>query len=177
MATKPKANITNIEDFLYGLGPVKNDVISFRKVDFEVFKGKRGIELSLEHPGSSKDLNTFKSGIFKELIGNFAGLTRTTDRQGFKILKMPGGATVDFDVEENEDVGKTKGVVIPTRIQEEGSTIVFNRALRDNKKFTADKDENILVNGKDIKQDKVYKELVKVFTPKWVPRLNGWLWT
>jgi len=177
MALKPKANITNIEDFLYGLGPVKNDVISFRKVDFEVFKGKRGIELSLEHPGSSKDLNAFKSGIFKELIGNFTGLTRTTDRQGFKILKMPGGVTIDFDVEENEDVGKTKGVVIPTRIQEEGSTIVFNRALRDNKKFTADKDENILVNGKDIKQDKVYKELVKVFTPKWVPRLNGWLWT
>ena len=64
---KPRADLESIEDFLYELGPVNSkDVISFRKVDFEVLKGRDGIEIFLDHPGSMRDLNYFKSGIFKE---------------------------------------------------------------------------------------------------------------
>ena len=134
---KPRADLESVEDFLYELGPVNSkDVISFRKVDFEVLKGRDGIEIFLEHPGSMRDLNYFKTGIFKELTGAFSGLTRTVDRRGFKILKIQqGNRTITFDVEENAEGSKGKGT-IPTRIQEEGSTIVFNRALRDNKVFT-----------------------------------------
>ena len=175
---KPRADLESVEDFLYELGPVNSkDVISFRKVDFEVLKGRNGIEIFLDHPGSMTDLNYFKRGIFKELTGAFSGLTRTVDRQGFKILKIQqGNRTITFDVEESEEGSKGKGV-IPTRLQEEGSTIVFNRALRDNKVFTVDKNNNIFVNGKSIEDDDVYKKLWKLFGPKWQPRLNEWLWT
>lgn len=178
---KPKANLEEIFNYLYMIGKVNKDKITFRKVEFEVFTGKSGIELTLEHPGSMKDLNYFKSGIFKALIGGFSGLTRSQDKQGFKILKFtdPKGKplSITFDVEENEDLAKIKGKTIPTRIQEEGSTMVFNRALRDNKIFSANKDKKILVSGKPIENDKVYKELQKLFGPVWNSRLDGWLWT
>ncbi len=176
--SKPRADLQSVEDFLYELGPVDSkDVITFRKVQFEVFKGRYGIELFLEHPGSMRDLNYFKTGVFKEITGAFSGLTRTTDSQGFKILKIQqGGKTITFDVEESEEGVKGKGV-IPTRIQEEGSTIIFNRALRDNKKFSSDKDKNVFVEGKPIQNDDVYKNLVKLFGPKWNSRLNDWIWT
>jgi hypothetical protein len=176
MASKPKADLLSVEDFLYELGPVKKEVITFRRVEFEVATFKNNIEIFLDHPGSMTDLNYFKAGVFKELIGNFAGLQRTTDRVGYKILKMPGGGIISFEVEEAPEGSKGKGV-IPTRIQEEGSTIVFNRALRDNKVFTAGKDDKILVNGKTIENDDVYKTLLKLFGPKWQPRLDEWIWT
>ena len=135
---KPKANLEEITNYLYKIGKVNKDVITFRKVDFEVFKVKSGIELSLEHPGSMKDLNFFKSGIFKALIGGFSGLIRTQDKQGYKILKFTENGksiSITFDVEENENLASIKGKTIPTRIQEEGSTIVFNRALKPPDRF------------------------------------------
>ena len=144
---KPKANLEEIFNYLYRIGKVNKDKITFRKVEFEVFTGKSGIELTLEHPGSMKDLNYFKQGIFKALIGGFSGLTRSQDKQGFKILKFTENGkslSITFDVEENEDLAKIKGKTIPTRIQEEGSTIVFNRALRDNKIFTETRNKKIL---------------------------------
>ena len=57
---KPKANLEEIFNYLYRIGKVNKDKITFRKVEFEVFTGKSGIELTLEHPGSMKDLNFFK---------------------------------------------------------------------------------------------------------------------
>ena len=177
---KPKANLEEIFNYLYRIGKVNKDKITFRKVEFEVFTGKSGIELTLEHPGSMKDLNYFKQGIFKALIGGFSGLTRSQDKQGFKILKFTENGkslSITFDVEENEDLAKIKGKTIPTRIQEEGSTIVFNRALRDNKVFTETRDKKILVSNKPIENDKVYKQLVQLFGPKWNSRLDGWIWT
>ena len=177
---KPKANLEEITNYLYKIGKVNKDVITFRKVDFEVFKVKSGIELSLEHPGSMKDLNFFKSGIFKALIGGFSGLIRTQDKQGYKILKFTENGksiSITFDVEENENLASIKGKTIPTRIQEEGSTIVFNRALRDNKIFTETRNKKILVSGKAIENDKVYKQLVQLFGPVWNSRLDGWIWT
>ena len=41
---KPKANLEEITNYLYKIGKVNKDVITFRKVDFEVFKVKSGIE-------------------------------------------------------------------------------------------------------------------------------------
>ena len=55
--------------------------------------------------------------------------------------------------------------------------IVFNRALRDNKIFTETRDKKILVSGKAIENDKVYKQLVQLFGPVWNSRLDGWIWT
>ena len=91
---KPKANLEEIFNYLYKIGKVNSKgVITFRRVEFEVFKDNKGIDLTLEHPGSMKDLNFFKSGIFKALIGGFSGLTRAQDKQGFKILKFTGLAS------------------------------------------------------------------------------------
>ena len=177
---KPKANLEEIFNYLYMIGKVNKEKITFRKVEFEVFKDNKGVELSLEHPGSMKDLNYFKQGIFKALIGGFSGLIRTQDKQGYKILKFTENGksiSITFDVEENENLASIKGKTIPTRIQEEGSTIVFNRALRDNKIFTETRNKKILVSGKAIENDKVYKQLVQLFGPVWNSRLDGWIWT
>ena len=43
MASKPKADLLSVEDFLYELGPVKKEVINFRRVEFEVATFKNNI--------------------------------------------------------------------------------------------------------------------------------------
>ena len=47
---KPKANLEEIFNYLYMIGKVNKEKITFRKVEFEVFKDNKGVELSLEHP-------------------------------------------------------------------------------------------------------------------------------
>jgi hypothetical protein len=74
------------------------------------------------------------------------------------ILKQTGG-------------GGIKQGVIPTAIQEEGSTIIFNQVLIANKNF---KDEESILSDKDTRD-----LLEKCFKQKgnWVSRLEDWTWT
>ena len=61
------------------------------------------------------------------------------------------------------------GTVIPTEIQEKGTTIIFNRALIDNVKFEKES---------DIMDDTVTrKQLQDCFGAKWAHRLDNWTWT
>tara|TARA_B100001109_G_scaffold247766_1_gene237872 strand:- start:1613 stop:3142 length:1530 start_codon:yes stop_codon:yes gene_type:complete len=61
------------------------------------------------------------------------------------------------------------GTVIPTEIQEKGTTVIFNRVLIDNVKF---KKESDIMNDK-----KTREQLQSVFGPKWAHRLDNWTWT
>ena len=64
---------------------------------------------------------------------------------------------------------ETSGTVIPTDIQEKGTTIVFNRALRDNVEF---KKESDILNDKITRQ-----RLEACFGSKWAHKLDNWTWT
>ena len=61
------------------------------------------------------------------------------------------------------------GTVIPTDIQEKGTTIVFNRALLDNVEF---KKESDIMNDRITRQ-----RLEACFGSKWGHRLDNWTWT
>ena len=64
---------------------------------------------------------------------------------------------------------ETSGTVIPTDIQEKGTTIVFNRALRDNVEF---KKESDILNDPITRQ-----RLEACFGSKWAHKLDNWTWT
>ena len=61
------------------------------------------------------------------------------------------------------------GTVIPTEIQEKGTTIIFNRVLIDNVNF---KKESDIMDDK-----KTREQLQSVFGTKWAHRLDNWTWT
>ena len=61
------------------------------------------------------------------------------------------------------------GTVIPTNIQEKGTTIIFNRVLIDNVKF---KKESDIMDDK-----KTREQLQDCFGTKWAHRLDNWTWT
>ena len=167
---RPKATLINVGDFLNQLGP------KFKNINFKVSMEKRGLEIYFKHPGTIKGLNDFKGGIFKELKGNFNGLNSSNvlDKDGFKIIKFQSvNKFIDFNVD-------LKGVefkgAIPAYVHEEGTTKIINRALKGGK-FSEDDKQNILINNKPIKDDRVYKELIKVFGPLYKPRISQWIWT
>ena len=175
---RPKATIQNVEDFLYELGPVRNNEVLFKQLSFSISFGRSGISLELEHPGNMTALNRFKGGIIKELKGNFKGLNEAKDSDGFKILQFTGHQQfIDFDVDQSEV--KFKGA-IPAFVHEEGTTYMLNAALQDNVKFThfeKGKEKHILANGQPVEISDVYKKLMKLFGPKYNFRLPQWMWT
>tara|TARA_S200000501_G_C20833624_1_gene748407 strand:+ start:51 stop:1523 length:1473 start_codon:yes stop_codon:yes gene_type:complete len=93
-----------------------------------------------------------KKGSYEELFVGTEEAERNIKEVRFeKLSKEPGGT------------------VIPTEIQEKGTTIIFNRVLIDNVKF--DKES-------DIMNDKKTREKLKsVFGKKWEHRLDNWTWT
>ena len=170
---RPKATLDNVKAYLNKLEP------KFANIKFKASEGKRGLKISLKHPGTIGGLNKFKQGIFKELKGNFTGLMTSSnivDKDGFKIIKFQNlNRVIDFDV-DLEGV-KFEGA-IPAYIHEEGTTKILNRALKGANKFSLTKDrKNVLINNKPIENDKVYTQLLKVFGPLYKPRLRMWLWT
>ena len=173
MATnsRPKASVEDIEDFLYELGPVdKDDVISFRGIDFEIIRSLPGrtpktLELVFTHPGSKHALNHFKGGIFKEVKGNFSGFVSGSNKyKGFEAIKWDGGRSILYlSPDEDEDAGKG---TVPPQVHERGTALVFTRALHSKKPF---KSEDDLQND-----EKLTKDLKKVFGTKWEHRRKDW---
>ena len=175
---RPKATIQNVEDFLYELGPVRNNEVLFKQLTFAINFGRSGIEIMLEHPGNMNALNRFKGAVIRELKGNFKGLEEAKDADGFKILKYTGHQQfIVFDVDESEV--KFKGA-IPAYVHEEGTTYMLNAALQDDVTFTdfkKGKEKHILANGQPVEISDVYKKLMKLFGPKYNFRLPQWIWT
>ena len=164
MAPKIKANISNLEDFLYEIGPVNTkEQVSYNKTLFEVYKSRGGLEIYVENPpGKKSELNKFRNGIVNEIKGKFTGIN-IFKNDGVPYVKV-GSQTITFDIEEDVDIGG--GGVIPTKIQEEGTTVVLNQVLHNNKKF--DKKEDILDDSETA------KELKKLFGKKYEGRLKEW---
>jgi len=172
---RPEPTLQNVEDFLYELGPVnKEDKITVEGIEFEVNKFERKypqeIELHFEHPGAKRFIDKFKGTIWKELKGNFDPFFPTM-KGGYQALKFgyrtdKSEVLLSFNVEFSGEVAKG---AVPAPIQEEGTTIVLNRALVDNVKFNSK--ESILAD------DKTNKQLMKLFGKKYEKRLKDWTWT
>ena len=93
-----------------------------------------------------------KKGSYEELFVGTEEAERNVKEVRFeKLSKEPGGT------------------VIPTAIQEKGTTIIFNRVLIDNVKFEKESD---IMNDK-----KTRDQLQKCFGATWAHRLDNWTWT
>ena len=172
---RPEPTLQNVEDFLYELGPVnKEDKITVEGIEFEVNKFERKypqqIELHFEHPGAKRFIDKFKGTIWRELKGNFDPFFPAM-KGGYQALKFgyrtdKSEVLLSFNVEFSGEVAKG---AVPAPIQEEGTTIVLNRALVNNVKF--DSKESILADKETNKQ------LTKLFGKKYEQRLKDWTWT
>lgn len=169
---KPRANLNNVEDFLYELGPVnfKGQII-FDKIPFSVLYNPKELTILFENPGTKQSRNDFRNKIIKELTNNFSGIKKSQTPGKSPVLSFQEGTNrfIRFMVEDDEfidDSSSNAGGVIPTKIQEEGTTIVLNQVLHNNKKFD---------NKGDILSDKdTADKLKKLFGPKYSNRLEDW---
>ena len=108
----------------------------------------------------------FKKSFVAFMKENFNGLYGLSGDRGVKTA----GDKIRVVLRSSAD-GKMKRGVIPTAIQEEGSTIIFNQVLDGDKHF---KDEESILADDDTK-----KLLEKCFKQKgnWTSRLEDWTWT
>lgn len=167
---KPKSTIDTVEDFLYELGPVRGEKVTFKGIEFEVAKSQRKnpptLEIIFEYPGSKSALNTFKAAIFKAVRGYFGSVDVQVRKYGsYEALKIISDGSFLYLAPQNIS-GKAKGTV-PAQIHERGTAAVFTRALSSKKPFTSEDD---LIKDADIQ-----KELKKIFGAKYGHRLPDWL--
>jgi len=123
--------------------------------------------LHVDYSKTNKALEKkFKKSFVAFMKENFNGLYGISGDRGVKTA----GDKIRVVLRSSAD-GKMKKGVIPTTIQEEGSTIIFNQVLDGNKDF---KDEESILADDDTR-----KLLETCFKQKggWISRLEDWTWT
>lgn len=172
MATsfKPKATLSSVEDFLYELGTVRGESITFKGIDFQVTKFERKrpptLEINFEYPGSKSALNRFKGALFKEIFAYFGNVNiQKRDYGSYKALYILADKAFLY-LEPKNISGLAKGTV-PPQIHERGTAAVFTRALSSKKPYRTEDDL--------IKDALMQKELKKIFGTKYGHRLTDWL--
>ena len=123
--------------------------------------------LHVDYSKTNKALEKkFKKSFVAFMKENFNGLYGISGDRGVKTA----GDKIRVVLRSSAD-GKMKKGVIPTPIQEEGSTIIFNQVLDKNKDF---KDEDSILADPETRD-----LLEKCFKQKgnWVSRLEDWTWT
>ena len=123
--------------------------------------------LHVDYSKTNKALEKkFKKSFVAFMKENFNGLYGISGDRGVKTA----GDKIRVVLRSSAD-GKMKKGVIPTPIQEEGSTIIFNQVLDGNKDF---KDEESILADDDTR-----KLLETCFKQKggWISRLEDWTWT
>ena len=123
--------------------------------------------LHVDYSKTNKSLEKkFKKSFVAFMKENFNGLYEISGQRGVKTA----GDKIRVVLRSSAD-GKMKKGVIPTAIQEEGSTIIFNQVLDGDKDF---KDEESILADPETRD-----LLEKCFKKKggWVSRLEDWTWT
>ena len=133
---KAKATLSSVEDFLYELGPVRGETITFKGTEFQVTKFERArpghngptLEINFEYPGSKAALNRFKAAIFKELFEYFNNVDlQKRDYGAYKALYILADKAFVY-LEPKNTSGKGKGTV-PANIHEKGTATVFTQSF------------------------------------------------
>ena len=149
--------------FTYGKSPNGDNLIT---VDAK----KRGRIIRFDYFPDIKDSQIKK---LWEDVGKKYGLISSKKKGSY--LEVFVGTPEDVAERNQKEIRFEKlsnepgGTVIPTDIQEKGTTVVFNRVLIDNVKF---KKESDIMNDK-----KTREQLESVFGTKWGHRLDNWTWT
>ena len=123
--------------------------------------------LHVDYSKTNKSLEKkFKKSFVAFMKENFNGFYGISGDRGVKTA----GDRIRVTLRSSAD-GKMKKGVIPTAIQEEGSTIIFNQVLDGDKDF---KDEESILADPETRD-----LLEKCFKKKggWVSRLEDWTWT
>ena len=159
----------NERNFLKFLGSMEGD--AFPEVpEVEILEASLSVSgITLEYSKTNKALETkfrkkfptymkqYFNGVLTLAPDSFPTGVRNAD--GLRItLKQAGGGTM-------------KKGVIPTKIQEEGSTIIFNQVLEHDVHY---EDEASILSHKDTREklEKCFKQ-----SGDWTSRLEGWTWT
>ena len=149
--------------FTYGKGPNGDTLIT---VDAK----KRGRIIRVDYFPDVKDTQIKK---LWEDLGKQFGLISSKKKGSY--LEVFVGTPEDVAERNQKEIRFEKlsnepgGTVIPTDIQEKGTTIIFNRVLKDNVKFNKES---------DIMDDKKTRDqLQDCFGTKWAHRLDNWTWT
>ena len=95
---------------------------------------------------------------FNSLLGLSSGGVRTANGDVYVLLSPSKSGSTE-----------RKGGVIPTKIQEKGTTFVFNQVLDKNKLFQQEQD---ILGDADTK-----KKLLDCFGKQWEGRLEDWTWS
>ena len=172
---RPEPSIDGVVDFLFEMGPVNNqDQITVAGIDFDIAVTTRTkpmkIELGFDHPGAKRYIDKFKSTIFKALKENFDPFFPTT-QNGYAALRFgyrSAGTETILSLKVEFEATTPKGGV-PAPIQEEGTTIILNRALQDNVDFNS---PGSILDDKDTN-----KALLKLFGKRYERRLPDWTYT
>ena len=152
------------------------------KTSFTYGKGTKGdtlITVSAKERGRIIRVDYFpeiKDAQIKKLwedLGKKYGLVSSNKKGSYQEVFI--GTPEDVAERNQKEVrfeklsNEPSGTVIPTDIQEKGTTIVFNRALKKNVKFNKES---------DIMDDPTTrKQLQDCFGAKWAHRLDNWTWT
>jgi hypothetical protein len=163
---KKNPNVDYSDDktsFTYGKGPNGDTLITVdskrlgRIIRVDYFPDIKDAQIKKLWEGLGKQfglVSSNKKGSYQEV---FVGTPEEVAERNQKEVR--------FEKLSNEP----GGTVIPTEIQEKGTTIIFNRVLIDNVKFGKES---------DIMDDKKTREqLQKCFGTKWAHRLDNWTWT
>ncbi len=193
-----KPTIYAVEDFLYELGVPSGDgeKIIIEGIELEINKQTRTgrgnpmrLVMTFDHPGASRYINKLKQTVWKELKQYYdipwkdIMAKSDGDKQMYKALPFGYKADDTYTILSFNVIRRKEAVkgATPADIQEEGTTIILNAALKDNVTFsTDDKKKKVFVKRsgttKPIQQDKLYKSLEKLFGP-YKKRIEDWLWT
>lgn len=105
-----------------------------------------------------KQFEDFMKQYFNSLLGLSSGGVRTANGDVYVLLSPSKSGSTE-----------RKGGVIPTKIQEKGTTIVFNQVLDKNKIFEQEQD---ILGDVETK-----KKLLACFGKQWEGRLEDWTWS
>ena len=154
---------TDKTSFTYGKNSSGDNLIT-------VDSKKRGRIIRVDY---FPDINDDKIKKLWEDLGNQFGLVSSKKKGSYQEVFV--GTPEEVAERNQKEVRFEKlskepgGTVIPTNIQEKGTTIVFNRALKKNVKFNKES---------DIMDDPTTrKELQDCFGTTWAHRLDNWTWT
>ncbi len=154
---------TDKTSFTYGKNSSGDNLIT-------VDSKKRGRIIRVDY---FPDINDDKIKKLWEDLGNQFGLISSKKKGSYQEVFV--GTPEEVAERNQKEVRFEKlskepgGTVIPTNIQEKGTTIVFNRALKKNVKFNKESD---IMNDPTTR-----KELQDCFGTKWAHRLDNWTWT
>ena len=164
MATKISPTQKKVLQFLSDVGEIETRAGEVPITNVELGRDGITVEYPEQTASRTKEFKTGFSNLMKQFFNNVYDLA---DKSG---TKYSGNHYIIFSATKKGGATK-KRKRMDTRVQEEATTVVFNRVLDNNKRFTSE--ESILADPK------TKEELTKTFKKHggYVEMMEDWTWT